>query len=81
MLSLPEWSYGMQKTFDKVGQHMAANAVTAYQDHNKLFDISNAASDFKLGTCIIQEVRPVTNFSKKLLNSNCNYAVMELKMI
>ena len=44
---------------------MAANALAAYLDHNKRFDIYTEASDFQLGACIIQEGRPVAYFSQK----------------
>jgi hypothetical protein len=39
----------------------------ACPDHNKWFGIHNNASDFQLGTCIIQEGRPVAYFSCKLM--------------
>jgi hypothetical protein len=54
-----KWTDEMQKAFDKICLLMAANALAAYPDHNKRFDIYTDASDFKLGTCIIQEGRPV----------------------
>jgi hypothetical protein len=38
---------------------MAADALAAYPDHNKRFDVYTDASGFQLGTCIIQEERPV----------------------
>jgi hypothetical protein len=38
---------------------MAANALAAYPNHNKWFDMYTDASDFQLGPCIIQEGRPV----------------------
>jgi hypothetical protein len=38
----------------------------ACPDHNKWFSIHTNASDFQLGTCIIQEGRPVAYFSCNL---------------
>jgi hypothetical protein len=49
-----KWTDEMQKTFNKMHLLMAANALAAYPDHNKPFDVYIDASDFQLGTCIIQ---------------------------
>ena len=59
----------MQQAFDKICFLMAADALGAYQDHNKCFDIYTDASDFQLSTCIVQEGRPAAFFSKKLSKS------------
>jgi hypothetical protein len=54
-----KWTDEMQKAFDKMCLLMAADALAAYPDHNKRFDVYTDASDFQLGACIIQEGRPV----------------------
>jgi hypothetical protein len=51
---------------------MAANALAAYPDHNKRFDVYTDASDFQLGACIIQEGRLVAYFLQKLTKSQQN---------
>jgi hypothetical protein len=43
----------MKKAFDKMCLLMAANALAAYPDHNMRFDIHTDASDFQLGTFIV----------------------------
>jgi hypothetical protein len=45
----------MQKAFEKMHLFMAADALAAFPDHNKQFNIYSDASDFQLGACIIQE--------------------------
>ncbi len=60
---------------------MAADALAAYPDHNKRFNIYPDASDFQLGTCIIQEERPVAYFLQKLTKSQQNYIKMEKEML
>jgi hypothetical protein len=71
----------MQKAFDKMHLLMAANALAAYPDHNKQFDVYTDAFDFRLGACIIQEGRPVAYFSQKLTKSQQNYTIMEKEML
>jgi hypothetical protein len=46
-----KWTNEMQKAFDKMHLLMAANALLAYTNHNKRFNIYTDASDFQLGTC------------------------------
>ncbi len=58
-----KWTDEMQKAFDKMHLLMAANALAAYPDHNKWFNVYTDASDFQLGACIIQEGRLVAYFS------------------
>jgi hypothetical protein len=71
----------MQKAFNKMRLLMAANALAAYPDHNKQFDVYTDASDFQLGACIIQEGMPVVYFSCKLTKSQQNYTTMEKEML
>jgi hypothetical protein len=72
-----KWTDEMQKAFDKMHLLMAADALAAYPDHNKWFNIYTDASVFQLGTCIIQEGRPVAYFSCKLTRTQQNYTTME----
>jgi hypothetical protein len=41
---------------------MAADALAAYPNHIKWFNVYTDSSDFQLGACIIQEGRPVAYF-------------------
>ncbi len=71
----------MQQVFDKMHLLMAADALAAYLDHNKRFNVYSDASDFQLGACIIQEGRPVSYFLQKLTKSQQNYTMMEKEIL
>ncbi len=60
---------------------MAADALAAYPDHNKRFEVKTDASDFQLGAGIIQEGRPVAYFLQKLTKSQQNYTTTEKEML
>ncbi len=60
---------------------MAADALAAYLDHNKRFNVYTDASDFQLGACIIQEGRPIAYFSQKLTKSHQSYTTLEKEML
>jgi hypothetical protein len=76
-----KWTDEMQQVFDKMSLLMAVNALTAYPDHNKWFDIYTDTSDFQLGACITQEGRPVAYFLQKLTKSQQNHTAMEKEML
>ncbi len=71
----------MQKVFDKMHLLMAANALAAYPNHNKQFNLYTDASDFQLGACIIQEGEPVAYFLQNLTKSPQNYTTMEKEIL
>jgi hypothetical protein len=60
-----KWTDDMQQAFDKMRLLMAADALAPYPNHNKRFGVYTDASGFQLGTCIIQEGRPVAYFLQK----------------
>jgi hypothetical protein len=71
----------MQQAFDKMRLLMAADALAAYLDDNKRFNVYTDASDFQLGACIFQEGRLVAYFLQKLMKSQQYYTTMEKEML
>jgi hypothetical protein len=76
-----KWTDEIHKAFDKMRLLMAANALAAYPNHNKWFNIYTDASDFQLGACIIQKGRLVAYFLQKLTKSQKNHTTMEKEML
>jgi hypothetical protein len=70
----------MQKRFNITRLLMAADALAAYPNHNKWFNVLTDTSDFQLGACIIQEGRLVAYLSQKLSKSQQNYTIIEQEM-
>ncbi|KAL7487380.1 hypothetical protein ACHAW6_012983 [Cyclotella cf. meneghiniana] len=75
------WTPGIQTTFNKMHAFLAADALAAYPDHNKRFNVYTDASDYQLGACILQQGQPAAYFSCKLSKSEQNYMVMEKEML
>lgn len=59
------WIDEMQIAFDKMHALMAADALTAYPDHNKQFNIHIYGCDFQLCVCIVKEGCPVARSHSK----------------
>ena len=52
------WTDEMDESFKKIKILMAADALAAYPDHNKKYSIFTDASDFQLGSCLMQKDSP-----------------------
>ena len=61
-----DWTDEMDESFKKTKRLMAADALAAYPDNNKKYYILSDASDFQLGSCLMQEGRPIAYFTKNL---------------
>lgn len=76
-----EWSEHLEKCFNEVKNVIAADALCAYPDHNKPFEIYTDSSDYQMGAAILQDGRPVAYYSKRLSGPQTRYSTMEKEML
>ncbi len=76
-----KWSTECQEAFDKAKAMLAKEAFLRYPDHNKPFHVYSDASDYQMGSVIMQEGKPVAFFSRKLNSAQRNYTTGEKEIL
>jgi hypothetical protein len=76
-----QWTDAMEESFKKMKAILCQDCMSAYPDHNKRFDIYTDASDFQMGSVLMQDGRPVAYFSRKLNSAQKNYSTMEKELL
>ena len=75
------WTTDCQKAFDAIKAILVKDVFIRYPDHNKEFHIYCDASDYQLGSAIMQDQVPVAYYSRKLTAAQKNYTVGEKELL
>lgn len=71
-----QWNERCEQAFTSMKHLIAKETLLAYPDFNKKF-----ASDFQLGTVIMQENKPLAFISRKLTSAQRNYTTTEKELL
>jgi len=70
-----------QQAFDKIKQALTDDVMLSFPDFNRPFEIHTDASEYQLGSVIMQDRRPIAFYSRKLNSAQRNYTTGEREML
>ena len=75
------WILVHQKAFDAMKALMVQDALLCYPDYNLPFHICTDASDYQLGSVVLEQNVPVAFYSCKLSMTQQNYTTIEKELL
>jgi hypothetical protein len=76
-----KWEKVHQDAFDQIKQAITDDVMLSFPDFNKPFELHTDASDYQLGSVIMQERKPIAFYSRKLNSAQRNYTTGEREML
>ena len=74
------WSSAQQKAFDRIKNMIADCTTFAFYDQREL-TLQNDASEYGIGSVIMQDSKPISFASRRLSHPERNYAQIEKEML
>jgi hypothetical protein len=75
------WGEEQQRAFDEIKRVISKETLLTFPDFNKEFHIYTDASDFQLGSVIMQENKPIAFYSRKMNSAQRNYTTGEQELL
>jgi transposase InsO family protein len=75
------WGDKERKAFQEAKRIISKNAMLAFPDFTKKFDIYTDASKYQLGAVIMQEGKPLAFYSRKLKDAQTRYTTTERELL
>jgi hypothetical protein len=76
-----KWTPECESSFNAIKAMLSKDASLPYPDHNKPFHIYTDASDYQLGSVIMQDGKPVAFSSRKLNSAQQKYTTGEKELL
>ena len=76
-----KWMKTKQAAFDKINQTVVYDTLLTYPDFSKTFKIHTNARSFQSGAVIIQKVKSITFYNRKLTDSQQQYTSTEKELL
>ena len=75
------WTDQHEKAFLEMKAIITADAMNAFPDYSKPFQIYTDASDYQLGAAMIQNEKPIAYYGKKLTSAQQNYTTTKKELL